>query len=428
MEKVCEMILEQISGVVSSQQFTSLLKKHESSLRDGDLVLINNSFVYRKKLVKTKKSNKFLCLKTSNGKVLADIDHVFIAQPEDFDSDFKIFDSRSSNIPRHTPLPDALPDETARLGHLVFVLIGRLEDIACSVPLNNGYAKDVVFNPSAEPGVTEQNGRRIIVNQIIDPEKAWADVSSSITGDTECNSEALQTAFFVAFEKLRQEARLRLTLPEPGLAPSNDTLIAKIRESIEGHIQAYENALQKCYDSELNNEDYLREVMRIAYNFADDSLKILRLLVSVADIKPIVLWCTLKEHFELAVSLRDLPRMKGQEKPSLENYMEMISNSRNRTFHSLLPFDRTIEANLEDINIRARRLTLFPPYGQRKNFVHFDYEDREIIEVLSEFTRPKESVVSLDFWKKNTQVMHSLKKLLESTERALWALNKIRRA
>lgn len=119
---------------------------------------------------------------------------------------------------------------------------------------------------------------------------------------------------------------------------------------------------------------------------------------------------------------------KSRKKPSLERYREIISGARNRAFHSLLALDRTVEANLEGVQVGAKRLTLFPPYGRRKSYIHFEYEDREMVQVLSELTRAPEATVPLEFWRKNEVVMERLEALLAATEQALWILNRVRSA
>ena len=76
--------------------------------------------------------------------------------------------------------------------------------------------------------------------------------------------------------------------------------------------------------------------------------------------------------------------------------------------------------------MNARRLTLMPAHGRSKSGVAFDYEDREMVEVLTELTRAPEIAVPLDFWRKNAAVMESFENLLKRIEDVLWALNRTR--
>ena len=112
----------------------------------------------------------------------------------------------------------------------------------------------------------------------------------------------------------------------------------------------------------------------------------------------------------------------------MERYREIISGARNRAFHNLLALDRTVEVNLQGVQVGAKRLTLFPPYGRPKSRRHFEYEDQEMVQVLSELTRAPEATVPLEFWKKNEVVMERFEALLAATEEALWILNSVRSA
>jgi hypothetical protein len=316
-----------------------------------------------------------------------------------------------------------------RLGRLVFVLIGKLEDVPTKVSVQDSSVRELRFEPDAKSEAAAidagNGGKAIIVNQIVDPESAWNAMKADLGRDLGDDMCRLETAFGEAFEKLRDEARLKLVLPDPGQSATHDSFMGRLRKSVSKQHKVYKAALQKCGKrGGIANSD-LREVMRIAYNFADDAIKVLRLLVSLADVKPLLLWCTIDKHFAVAEAFRNLPWTKSRKKPSLERYREIIAGARNRAFHNLFAFDRTIEADLTGVDVKARRLTLLPPHGSKKETIPFDYEDREMVEILAELTRAPEVVVSFDFWKKNAAVMESFEKLLKSTENALWLLNQL---
>jgi hypothetical protein len=418
---VKRIVRQKVAMLVATDTFTNWLS--EAKPADSDVVIFNNSFIYRKPLIKTSKNSQYLCLKVKQGK--PDPKGVFVCRPGDLNSDFKLFSARSA-----TPLPletldQALQTEVHRLGRLVFVLIGDLQDIPAEVVVNHGHVGALRFDPAAGAAATLEdlgNGKRaIVVNQLTDPESAWKTLKPKLEQEVGAGLSRLETAFGVAFEKLQDEARLRLVLPSPTTAKKGRSFIARLRESVSEQRRLYEAALQQCTSGA--GDSHLREVMRIAYNFADDAIKVLQLLVSVADLKGVLLWCTIKEHFDVAEAFRDLPWTRSHKKPSLERYREIIAGARNRAFHNLLAFDRTIEANLEGVDVKARRLTLLPAHGRRKATAPFDYEDREMVEILTELTRAPEVAVPFDFWQKNAVVMESFEKLLASTENALWTLN-----
>lgn len=422
-QQVTKMIKEGLKQITATPAFAQWFTGAKAT--DGDVVLINNSFIYRKPLITTSKNDQYLCLRVKEGQ--PDTKNVFVGRPGDLNSDFKLFSAKSANLPTLESLDNALQNEMGRLGRLVFVLIGELQDAPAAVPVNHRVVKELRFDASAGSQTCLQDAgdgkKTIVINQLTDPEFAWNTVKPKLGQEVGDDLSSLEAAFGVAFERLQDEARLRLVLPSKTTSKTGASLIARLRESISEQRKLYEAALRKWKSGGATADAHLREVMRIAYNFADDAIKVLQLLVSVADLKAVLFWCTVKEHFDIAEAFRNLPWTKSHKKPSLERYREIIAGARNRAFHNLLAFDRTIEADLQGVDVKARRLTLLPAHGRRKTIVPFDYEDREMVEILTELTRAPEVAVPFDFWKKNAVVMESFEKLLKSTEDALWALN-----
>jgi hypothetical protein len=417
-------ILRGLRSLSYTDAFAEWLRNEKAN--DGDVVIFNNSFIYRKPLVKTSKNNQYLCAQVKRGKL--DLTDVSVIEPGEMNSDFKLLSQKRDGLPPRKPLEKALQREQKELGRLVFVLIGELRDVGATVPMPHGHVKSLRFDPSAsQAAVQGPNGNKaLIVNRLTDPESVWNAVRPILERELGHDLAGLEERFADAFENLRNEACLHLVLPAAGAAKTATSFIARLRVSVSQQRKLYEAALEQHEKGGRLADGNLRDAMRVAYNFADDAIKVLLLLVSVSDLKAILLWCTLKEHFEVAEAFRKLPWTKSSKKPSLERYRETISGARNRAFHNLLAFDRTIEADLSGVHVNARRLTLFPAYSRRKNVVAFDYEDREMVELLTELTRAPEVTVPLDFWKKNAVVMESFEKLLAGTEETLWALNQAR--
>jgi hypothetical protein len=421
-------IKRSVGGLLATQTFRNWFK--DQNAKDGDLVIINNSFIYRKPVIKTSKNEQYLCLKVKGGN--ASSTDLFVVKPGEINSDFKLFSGKSQNLPHLTPLDEAVQQEVQRIGSLVFVLIGELRDAECTVPINHRSVKELKYDPTTHEAYiqdTAGGGKALVVNQLTDPEAAWNAIKETLAEQAGNGLSSLETAFAESFEKLREEARKHLILPTPGtkkIKVDAVTLLSQWRNSVSQQRKLYEKSLTEYGKGGTGADAHLREAMRIAYNFADDAIKVLELLVSVADLKAVLLWCTIKEHFDIAEAFRNLPWTKSRKKPSLERYQEIIGGARNRAFHNLLALDRTVEANLEGVQIGARRLTLFPPYSRLKSNVPFDYEDREMVQVLSELTRAPETTVPLDFWKKNDVVMECFERLLTATADALWILNGVR--
>jgi hypothetical protein len=395
----------------------------EESEGDG-LVAINNSFVYRD-LVKTTKNAQYLCLPLKGDKSFTE--PVSVARPQSFNTDFKFFKAASKIMPETQTLDGALQAELKSLGSLVFVLIGQIEEVTCDISIDHNYAHLLRFDPTQKEtsAVTtgEEGERSITVNELVDPEAAWNEIQATVQGDIGDEAEVFRAQFSVAFDKLQQEAQSSLQLPSPGGAKSQSSFLGHIRGAVKDQRTLYEDALRKTQRAKTSHTSHLNEVLRIAYNFADDAIKVLTLLVSVCDLKGVVLWCTLRQHFELAEAFRLLPWTKIEGKASLKRYQEVINGARNRAFHNLLGFDRSVFSDLTGVTIKARSLTLLPAHGRRKGHTPFDYEDRELVEVLSQLTLAPETAVSMEFWKRNADVMAKFESLLEATEDALWALN-----
>lgn len=130
--------------------------------------------------------------------------------------------------------------------------------------------------------------------------------------------------------------------------------------NIENH------CLEKWNSGSYEPQEYTN-ILRIAYNFAGEAVTILRLLVSVRDLKPILFWMTVKEQIELAEAFRNLPWARTSKKPSLGGYRNLIGGARNRTFHHLLPFEQTIQVQLDGVPITAKHLRLFPDHSSARN-------------------------------------------------------------
>ena len=179
-----------------------------------------------------------------------------------------------------------------------------------------------------------------------------------------------------------------------------------------------------CEDTSVSGRDALTNILRISYNFAQDAVKLIQLIVHLCDIKPIVLWCTLTWHYELGKEIEHLPWSYFRNtKPTLSNYQDIVRTARNRAFHSLIPFHESIVVDLNGIDISAKTLHLFESYTTKRSNP-LDYQDRQIVELLAEFTRPREAVVPPSFWKQNLCVIEATRDLVRSTAECLVLLRK----
>lgn len=418
-------IIANLTEFLHKNQFVEWMSKQKAN--DGDYIFFNNCFIYRERFVKTKKNKSFLGAKISNNSL--DLSTTVVATPNDFDGDFKVFSSKDKTITGITTLIDAIQNENLRIGQLIFFLIGELIDNPITIPIASSDIPELRYdNRATSQDIIVENGKSVfIVNQLRDPEGAWNSAIMNLNNTLGNKVSAFEKTFFTAFEKLRKEVRVQLLLPKPCSQRKNNTFISQLLQSIVSQRKDYEASLTKYLKEQEGQSIHLRELLRISYNFADDAIKILQLLVSICDLKPILFWQTLCARYDVVDCFRNLPLSTNDNKGDPNKYREKVNGARNKAFHNLLLFDRTIEADLNGITMNARKLTLFPEYGQRKTTVALDYEDRELIEILKEFSRAEETLVAQDFWEKNLSLIVSFEKLLEDTENALWDLNNARK-
>ena len=177
-ETIRTIIVRSVQSLIGTDKFTRWFKDQKP--KDGDLVVINNSFIYRKpsnqkSSIKTTKNKQYLSFEVKDGRLSPEA--VLIATPNAFNSDFKLFRAESSNLPPSMLLNEALQSEIEHLGHLVFVLIGKLIDIPASVPVNHKRVKELRFDPSIQNESVveeEEDGKVIItVKNLNDPKGVW---------------------------------------------------------------------------------------------------------------------------------------------------------------------------------------------------------------------------------------------------------------
>ena len=65
---------------------------------------------------------------------------------------------------------------------------------------------------------------------------------------------------------------------------------------------------------------------------------------------------------------------------------------------------------------------LFSEYKMKSENV-FDFEDKQLVEILTEFTRADEKYVTSDFWKRNYDVMLATTQLVAAVSDAIKTLN-----
>ncbi len=93
-------------------------------------------------------------------------------------------------------------------------------------------------------------------------------------------------------------------------------------------------------------------------------------------------------------------------------------DARNSAFHNLFPFRKSLKVPLPDTALGTPELRIFAQHT-KKSENQLTYRDKELVDVLLEFTRARERRVSLSFWQKNLEVMDAMIRLFQRTNEFL---------
>src|SRR6185436_565755 len=233
--------------------------------------------------------------------------------------------------------------------------------------------------------------------------------------------DLLRDAFGEALDRLQSQAVAELKLPDRNV-PKDGGMTNAIVEVLREHRNTYSDALARCDGDPEKDAEAFNEVLRIAYNFATDAITYLRLIIKVCDLKPIILWGTIAEHFELSEAFKQLPWTRAQTKASLDSYIATIGDARNSAFHHLFPFQKTLRISVPAAAFREAELRIFSEHA-RKRENQLNYQDKELVGVLLEFTRARERKVAPGFWRKNLDVMDCTIRLFGATDNFLRLLH-----
>lgn len=405
-ERIEELIRNSVRRLTEDPTF--LAWKDEEEPAPADIIVINNSFVFHD--VKTNKAEEYLCLVLNEP---SEPPTLGVALGMRINADFKRVAAKSKNPPQLHPLATAVSSQLAKLGHLVFLLVGEvLDKEILEVALNQQRFRAVVWDPTLA-SVAVVDGDRIVVSQTGDEDAVWAVVSNDLTEQGEDAPQSLRDALGIALDKLQEQAVARVIIPSAGEALRfgiTDAILTVLREQRD----QYTAAVARGGAGGIEAQSALNDVLRIAYNFASDAIGFLRLVVSVCDLKPVVLWGTIAEHFALARAFRSMPWSRSRSKPSLNNYQQTIGDARNSAFHNLFPFRKSLRVALPEAALGAPELQIFSEYTKKREN-QLTYQDKELVEVLLEFTRARERSLSLTFWQKNLDLMNATITLFERT-------------
>ena len=371
----------------------------------SDLIIFNNSFLFRNNKIRTVKSNKFLCIqefpiRTNN--------NIKIALDFGLNNDWNFIPSNHQKYPTLINIEEEIKKELHILGDLVFIpigIIGPSPEISEKIGIKN--LDNLIFIESIN--ILEIDGENILANPNVE-DKILIQKFIETINPSNNEIDNYKKGFSTSLKKLRERIRIPLNLPKK---PSDleETFLDKLLSSLANEINIYSSSLTS-WKEDKSKIAYFNEVLRISYNFIDEAIKLLRLIISISDLKPILFWMTINSQYQLKEKFNKFD-LDGKKKPSLDDYEESIKSARNSTFHNLFKLNNTIEVDLNEVIIKAKKLTFFNEYKSRSlTQNNFEYQDEQLISVLTEFTRTSEKILPYEFWEQNLEVMKTTYELV----------------
>ena len=410
-QQIRQAILDQTELALASDAYAAW--PEAQSIGPGDMVLVNNSFLFRGARATTK-SDKYLAV-IADGKGLLELEpHIVTAGR--IISQFKRIHATQMTKYQLQDLDTMIAHEVAAIGSIVMALVGRIGDAeAAEAGLDGpGSVRTLRFVPHQKHHV-ELLSDAISLNSVKNLDASWSAVQATIVG-AGLDAARVEEGFETAFHTL-QEAAARSV--DPGnITDAGPSILREVSRRMNDHVKAFADTLAR-YRARPQDGDTYNELLRISYNFADGAVAFLNLMVGICDLKPIIFWLTVFEQIELAHLFGQLPfALVGKGKPSLERYRSVIADGRNQAFHDLFGFDHPFRVRLPGDALRSPELRLFREYNRRNDPI-LNFEDRTLIELFEALTRTPERPVPLGFWDKNQQVMGAVAEVVEALRKAL---------
>lgn len=400
-------IISEIANVTKTTSFKDWLNAEPLSTAGNQFVAINNSFIFRES-IKTVKSVKYIGFDISPAKTF-DTKKIFIVEGIEFNSHFKLFTLTSNH--KKIKLEDAIKEELKEIGEVLYTIVGEIQDVNdISEPLSNTHFKKITLIPTLATDF-QIVGDEIQIKDYSDRELIWTKIEAHCKTNSLDITDNLPGSIDKAITLFQNNAFSTLSLPKK-FNPATKYLLDKISMVIEDHLKTYEANISKID----TDPKAMIEILRISYNFVSDVNKLLALVINLCDLKPIILWLTISKYFNLDNKFKELPFGFSKKKASLSDYESVIKNARNKSFHQLFPFNKSLRFELDALEKVS--VTIFSNHG-KKDGNKMTYKDQELYNLLRSFTRVNEQVVSKNFWIKNEDVMKAVHELINATSEGI---------
>lgn len=408
--KIKNQIIAELNSITTETSFTNWLNDETiPPTFTNPLILVNNSFFFREK-IKSNKSEKYLAFKVNKTNKRFDTSKCYVVQGLKKLATFKIIDKNDNRITAES-ISSVISTELSDLGELVFTLIGEIQDVyTFSEEVKTTDIKKITLNPNHHQDF-EFVGTEVIVKKSQDRNFVITEVKNHLTANGKNIPEEIEKTIDKTLTEIEKKAYCDLTVPT-SINPSTDYFLDLIVNIIDGHINNYRTHLPNI---STNPQSY-NEVLRVSYNFVSDVNKLMELLINVCDIKPLISWMTISKYFKIENSFQNLPKGFSNKKPDIKEYESIVKNARNKTFHQLFPFSKSLEFNITRLN--DIKLRMFSDYGNKKQN-QLTFQDKELADLLLGFTRVVEQNVSDEFWRKNLDVMIAINEMIKAVSKSL---------
>jgi len=405
--KILQRIIDCSKALKNTSSFKNWLQNENCSA--GDLVLFNSSFLQREGLeVSSKKSGKCLALLINSKKNVGNIP--YFVENQFFNTEFKRL-PKQQNVVYTRITKTSLLKEFRNLGDLSFSLIGNILTQDTSEDINGIAGIDkLIWRPNSTLDLDIQ-GKEVIIREPFDHTSLWTDFKGKMKSLGNNVQETSHSKKFIASLRLIQrKGSAKLVIPSRGEP------IKKVGNFLDRVITALQNQLQE-YKIALKNGEQI-DVLRIAYNFTSDVLSMLRLIITICDLKPMIQWATADKHLLLWEFLQSLPWLRSNHKPSIQEYIRAVNDSRNQSFHDALPFQQTMSISLSGVNLPGAQVQFLHEYVDKKES-GFTFDDYELVKAVSNFSRAHRIDLPTGFWSKNIYVLNAIIDFFSEVENTL---------
>ena len=268
-------------------------------------LVINGSFLYRDKSVKTTQSQRRLLARLSATGKRVRSENISIIDNETIKTHYKMIPLPDAG--RLTALATGVEQELAASGDLLFTLLGRMEGMRPQTQDVGGKkVQQLRLVPSLTGVDVQRTGAGVYSMRRILPIEEMLEFINDDLKDQGGISLEDRRDIGASYDSMLDEVTTEVSVPSGEIRDRRETILGKIVGSLQDEAEQYRTALT-VLQRDSDDPRALNEVLRIAYNFSADVLPLISLFVSICDLKPLVFWCTLREQWTLHQAFASLP-------------------------------------------------------------------------------------------------------------------------